>query len=151
MKHLRRCWKPKFFKKGYFSSGKNLLTFLARVTEHDKHQGSFYKCAQYLLTFFVQVVRSWSFYKCPQYLLTFFVQVIRSFLWGLGAKFKIISVRPNWLLKRNVCGKSRFSSGNNFRPLFSRITCDAVENTKFRKRAIFTLKMFSAFFSRNIE
>ena len=131
MKHLRRCWKPKCLKKGYFSSGKNLLTFLARVTEHDKPQGSFY--------------------KCPQHLLTFFVQVIRSFLWGLGAKFKIISVRPNWLLKRNVCGKSCFSSGKGFRPLFSRITCDAVENTKFRKRAIFTLKMFSAFFSRNIE
>ena len=129
MKHPRRCWKYEFLKKGYFSSGKNLLTFFARVSEHEKSLRLFY--------------------KGPGYLLTFFVQVTRSFLKDLGAKFKIIPVRLNSLLKRNVCGKSYFSIGKFFQPKFSRIICDAVENTKIWQKAIFPFKKFRP--SCNIE
>ena len=131
MKHLRRCWKQKFLKKGYFSSGKNLLTFFARVSEHEKSQRSFY--------------------KGPEYLLTFFVQVIRSFLWDLGAKFKIISVRLNWLLKKRLAEKATFPVEIFLGLCFLVLPVTLLKRQIFKKEPFFPSKKFSALFSCNIE
>ena len=103
LQELGGCWKHKFLKKKNFPVEKRFSPIFSRIIESDKPRN-----------------RIW---KCPKSILTFNVEVIRSFLQDLRGCWK------HKFLKK----KATFPVEKRFLPILSRIIhCDKSQGTNFK-------------------